>query len=66
MTEPMVAADGHTYEKDQIVKWLQKHDTSPMTGLKLKKRILIHNLTLKKAIQSYKEKMIVKGIRKYQ
>ena len=31
----ILVGDGHTYEKDNIVRWLQAHDTSPMSGLKL-------------------------------
>ena len=31
MTDPMVAADGHTYERAAIAAWLQRHTTSPVT-----------------------------------
>ena len=31
MEDPVVAADGHIYERDAIVEWLENHDTSPVT-----------------------------------
>jgi hypothetical protein len=33
--EPVVACDGHTYEKAAIEKWLTQKDTSPRTGEKM-------------------------------
>ena len=30
--DPVIAADGHTYEKAAITEWLQEHQTSPVTG----------------------------------
>ena len=33
IVEPVVAADGHTYERLAIVRWLSDHHTSPVTGL---------------------------------
>lgn len=33
--EPVVACDGHTYEKAAIEKWLTNKDTSPRTGEKM-------------------------------
>lgn len=33
--EPVVAWDGHTYEKSAIEKWLLNRDTSPRTGEKM-------------------------------
>ncbi|KAK9804850.1 hypothetical protein WJX72_008634 [[Myrmecia] bisecta] len=35
MTDPVIAADGHSYEKSAIEEWFSRHDTSPMTGLVL-------------------------------
>ena len=28
-------ADGHTFERQAIEQWLQTHNTSPLTGLRL-------------------------------
>ncbi|KAK9816505.1 hypothetical protein WJX72_001230 [[Myrmecia] bisecta] len=30
--DPVVAADGHTYERSAIAEWFSRHDTSPMTN----------------------------------
>lgn len=30
--EPVIAQDGHTYERSAIEKWFEKHSTSPRTG----------------------------------
>merc|ERR1719321_1849757 len=35
MTDPAVAADGHTYERALIAKWLNVHGTSPVTRQRL-------------------------------
>jgi hypothetical protein len=47
MTDPVIAPDGHTYDREPIFRWLQSHDTSPKTGERLtgKKDLLPnHNL----------------------
>ena len=31
MRDPVLAIDGHTYERKAIESWLKKHGTSPMT-----------------------------------
>lgn len=32
MEDPVITADGHSYERTAIEKWLKHHDTSPKTG----------------------------------
>ena len=32
MQDPVVAADGHSYERSAITKWMQTKDNSPRTG----------------------------------
>ncbi|KAL2634080.1 hypothetical protein R1flu_005559 [Riccia fluitans] len=32
MLDPVITADGHSYERAAIERWLQTHDTSPITG----------------------------------
>lgn len=32
MADPVITADGHSYERAAIEKWLKLHDTSPKTG----------------------------------
>ena len=55
MTDPVIASDGHSYERNKFTKWLLSHNnTSPLLNKRL--RIcngLIQNHTLKKAILSY-------------
>jgi ribosomal protein L24 len=50
MVDPVVAADGHTYERAGIETWLAKNSTSPMTREKLANRTLIPNHALRNAI----------------
>ncbi|DBA89960.1 TPA: hypothetical protein ACH3X2_004388 [Trebouxia sp. C0005] len=35
MHDPVIAADGHTYERHAMEHWLLKHGTSPITGAQL-------------------------------
>ncbi|KFK35541.1 hypothetical protein AALP_AA4G004100 [Arabis alpina] len=51
MKEPHFTADGHTYEAEAIKRWLNTHDTSPMSNLKLPHRNLLLNRALKTAIE---------------
>jgi len=54
MKNPVVAADGQSYEKEAILCWLQGgHETSPLTGLKLKSDVLIENYRLKSIIETF-------------
>ena len=49
--EPVIAADGHTYEKKEILKWLESHDTSPKTGQKLTSKLVMNNFALKDSME---------------
>jgi hypothetical protein len=53
MKEPVVAADGHTYERQAIEKWMQLRNTSPMTGAPLQHRFLTKNFALRSIIASH-------------
>ncbi len=56
MENPVIAADGHSYEREAITRWLQTgRMISPMTGEKLPNREIRENTTLKKTIQSFKD-----------
>eukprot|EP00443_Scrippsiella_acuminata_P027726 CAMPEP_0115269130 /NCGR_PEP_ID=MMETSP0270-20121206/52881_1 /TAXON_ID=71861 /ORGANISM="Scrippsiella trochoidea, Strain CCMP3099" /LENGTH=61 /DNA_ID=CAMNT_0002685361 /DNA_START=11 /DNA_END=193 /DNA_ORIENTATION=- len=46
MKEPVVAADGHSYEQQAITRWLAYHGTSPMTGAQLPSTITVPNLII--------------------
>lgn len=50
MREPVVASDGHTYEKHAIEKWLKTNHTSPRSGDSME-ALIIPNMNLKKLIQ---------------
>lgn len=53
--EPVMDTEGNTYEKSAIISWLQKNQTSPVTGKSLDMNSLIPNLALKKSIEEYKK-----------
>ena len=53
MTDPVTCMDGHTYERKGIERWLEDHDTSPLTGVKLPSKMLIPNHSLRHAIEEY-------------
>ena len=44
MVDPVVAADGHTYDRASIEEWFQRSDTSPMTNERLVNKNLVPNL----------------------
>ena len=51
MVEPVMASDGHTYERAQIQQWFDLHNTtSPKTGETLTSLVLTPNLSLKTQI----------------
>ncbi|CAJ2638536.1 unnamed protein product [Trifolium pratense] len=54
MDDPCVAADGYTYDRNAIEKWLLKNDKSPMTNMVLPHKHLIPNYTLLSAILEWK------------
>ncbi|TKW31971.1 hypothetical protein SEVIR_2G140900v4 [Setaria viridis] len=54
MRDPLIAADGFTYEAEAIREWLDSgHGTSPMTNLELPHRDLLPNHALRSAIQEW-------------
>ncbi|KAM7491768.1 hypothetical protein LguiA_034689 [Lonicera macranthoides] len=55
MEDPCVAADGYTYDRKAIEKWLEEEsDKSPMTNLPLPSKNLLPNYTLLSAIIEWK------------
>ncbi|GAV81732.1 U-box domain-containing protein/Pkinase_Tyr domain-containing protein [Cephalotus follicularis] len=57
MEDPHVAADGFTYELEEIRGWLSSgHDTSPMTNLRLSNGNLVPNRALRSAIQDWRKR----------
>lgn len=50
MNDPVTTADGHTFERAAIERWLQAHDTSPMTGATLAHTQLAPALAIRQLI----------------
>lgn len=55
MRDPVMCADGHSYERVNIEEWLMKSNLSPVTGMELEYRFLVSNVTLKKVIEAHTE-----------
>jgi hypothetical protein len=53
MKDPVMATDGHVYERSAIEKWFRQHDTSPLTNWKIEDKKLIPWYPLKSAIDEY-------------
>ena len=52
LVDPVIASDGHTYERATIVQWLATHSTSPMTGEHMRDKSVFPNHTLRSLILS--------------
>lgn len=50
MVDPVVAADGKTYERKEIERWLEHHDTTPLTNQRLDPPILLEDRLAKQII----------------
>ena len=53
MRDPVVCADGHSFEREPIAEWLLTHDTNPTTNAPLPKKTLIPNRMLRGAIDEW-------------
>ncbi len=60
MVDPVMALDGHTYERAAIARWFESHKTSPVTGLILRSKELRPNISLRSLISEYRSK---RGVR---
>ncbi len=56
MYDPVIAADGETYEREAIERHLQSSDRSPMHGDALTHTMLTTNRALKRTIESFRNK----------
>jgi hypothetical protein len=52
MRDPVICADGTTYDRAAIRAWFRSHDTSPLTNLVIPPQ-LIPNLALREEIAEY-------------
>lgn len=57
MDDPHIAPDGFTYELRAIKAWLDRHNVSPVTKLRLQHTTLIPNHTLRSAIQEWRSRI---------
>ncbi len=57
MIDPVSDTRGHTYEKDNIMRWLQMKQTSPITNLPMCESDLSSNLAMKRSIESIRGKL---------
>jgi len=61
MIDPVQAADGHTYERNEIEKWWKNGDkTSPRTGARMTNLLLVPNHCVKMAIDECCQKQLKK------
>lgn len=50
MTDPVVDSCGHTFERTSIVRWLQQHNTCPLSQYRIVENELATNFTVKNAL----------------
>uniref|UniRef100_A0A6B2KYL0 VWFA domain-containing protein n=1 Tax=Arcella intermedia TaxID=1963864 RepID=A0A6B2KYL0_9EUKA len=55
MMDPVVDGEGNSYERAAITEYLEKHQTSPITGRPLKAKELKPNRALKELIEGYRK-----------
>lgn len=60
--DPVITADGQTYEHSEILKWFASKDTSPATNTVLTNKNLINNFAIKQIVTDWKEKNLGKKI----
>ena len=53
MRDPVVAADGRTYERAQIAEWIRSHNTSPMTNEQLDHKHLCSNDIARERVRQF-------------
>ncbi|CAF1391839.1 unnamed protein product [Adineta steineri] len=54
--DPVLAEDGHTYERESIVQWVQNHGTSPLTRQPLNINQLRSNIIVKNIVEEFRSK----------
>jgi len=56
MRDPVSTADGHTYEREAIARWLENRRTSPKTNEPLESVVLVANLSIRSLISTWMER----------
>ena len=63
MRDPVIAADGHTYERRAITEWFAHHDTSPNTNLVLdNKHWILPNHNVRALAQRFRDECRAAGV----
>jgi len=57
MLDPVFTSDGQTYERGAIERWLEEHDTSPLTGETLEHLGLTPNVLVRGMCRKYLEQL---------
>ncbi len=57
MVEPVIAADGHTYERSAMQHWLQQNDMSPVTHLPQSHKRLVPNVVIRSALLNHPQQL---------
>jgi len=55
MNDPVIAADGHTYERVAIERWLKTNTTSPKSGDELEMTAIFPNHLVRRMIREWQE-----------
>ena len=58
MVDPVIAADGHTYERAALQDWLQHSAMSPVDKTPLKHTRLVTNLAIKNAVVAFQGQQV--------
>ena len=61
MLDPVFTSDGQTYERGAIERWLEEHDTSPLTGEPLEHLGLTPNVLVRGMCRKYLEQLEAEG-----
>src|SRR5688572_28596565 len=62
MTDPVICNNGYSFEKTAILKWLQEHNTNPITRNPLERSQLRENRALKDAISEFFALLEIKNV----
>ena len=52
MRDPVSTKYGHSFEREAIFQWIQKHEICPLTNQKLTRADIHENYSLKQAIDA--------------
>ena len=55
MVDPVIAADGFSYERSAIERWFRAKRTSPQTNAPLASTALVPNIALRGLIEGFHE-----------